>query len=118
MTDCKAIDWCKPLSTISDKDIAFGANALDFMPTMQEIPDEFKRFNGTSWNKFQVEWFFNGLKSVSFNSKEGVDGAAAFRQLRAIQGSFAPKHEHKEAAIAYLCSLWFDKIKANGKTYK
>jgi len=25
-------------------------------------------------------------------------------------GSFEPQHEHKEAAVAYLMSLWFEKF--------
>lgn len=118
MTDCKANDWCKPVP-VSDVTVAFPANALEFMPTMQEIPDAFKRWPGTEWNKFQSDWFFGGLgEDVQFFAKDGVDGEMAFRQLSAIQHSFASKHEHKEAAIAYLCSLWFDKIVSKGKTYK
>jgi hypothetical protein len=42
--------------------------------------------------------------------KEGVDGNLAFRHLSAIQRSFTPKHEHKEAAVAYLASLWFEDV--------
>jgi hypothetical protein len=36
-----------------------------------------------------------------------VDGELAIRHLQVIQASFEPKHEHKEAAVAYLASLWF-----------
>lgn len=43
--------------------------------------------------------------------KDGIDGDTAVRHLRAIQGSFAPKHEHKMEAVAYLASRWFTKVK-------
>lgn len=34
----------------------------------------------------------------------------AFRHLAACQGSFEPKHEHKQAAVAWLASLWFGEV--------
>ena len=106
-------DWTKP-TEVSDLDIAFGANALDYMPPRQECEDALKALGkrGQEWRDFQREWFFHGLPGeTEFEPKDGIDPKAAFRHLRVIQGSFAPKHEHKEAAVAYLASLWLKKVK-------
>jgi len=32
---------------------------------------------------------------------------ASTRHLQTIQGSFEPKHEHKQDCVAYFMSLWF-----------
>ena len=46
---------------LSDLDVAFPAHALDWMPPMAEIPVEFKRWRGTTWNKIVDQWFFAGF---------------------------------------------------------
>lgn len=76
------------------------------LPKYSEIPDEFKR-GGSPWCRWQQELFFNGLKEFP-TPKEGIDRDAAIRHLAAINRSFEPKHEHKEAGVAYLASLWFE----------
>lgn len=96
---------------VEDVDIAFGARALDWMPPYEEIPEEFKGFGHNEWCKIARRWFYEGLsKDTKVYPKDGVDLQKAFRVLQATQGSFAPKHEHKEAAVAYMMSEWFDKI--------
>jgi hypothetical protein len=47
---------------------------------------------------------------VKFYPREGVDPEKAFRAIKATLGSFAPKHQHKEAAVAYMLSCWFAKV--------
>jgi len=97
---------------VSDVDVAFGARALEWMPPMEDIPEEFKEFPGrTEWHQIVSAWFFDGLsENVKFYPKDGVDAEKAFKVMRATLGSFAPKHEHKEAAVAYMLSEWFDKV--------
>jgi hypothetical protein len=98
--------WSHP-QPVSDLDLAFGgAGGLlsDLMPPYSSIPAEFKR-DSNPWVKWQMEWFFRGLLSFP-EAKEGIDQQAALRHLSCIQRSFAPKHEHKQAAVAYLASLW------------
>lgn len=81
------------------------------MPTMEEIPLEFKQFNGTPWNKWQNKWFFFGLAKKDIpEPKDGIDLKTAMSHLAAIQDLYAPKHEHKEAAVAYLANLWFKEL--------
>ncbi len=82
-------------------------SAMTLMPLYKDIPDEFK--NGRNiWVKWQQDWFFNGLKEMP-TPKEGIDVKVAMKHLNSIQRSFEPKHEHKEAGVAYLASLWFEK---------
>ena len=80
------------------------------MPNINSIPDEFSDFNSTNkWVKWQTDWFYIGLKKYP-TPKEGIDLDMAMRHLAAIQRSFEPKHEHKQAAVAYLASQWFEEV--------
>ena len=92
------------------EDFAFPARIIDLMPKMSDIPKEFTRVNGTPWNKIASDFFFFGAKRVQWNAKRGIDKDAAIRHIRSILWSFEPSHGHKEAACAYLMSLWFDSI--------
>lgn len=91
--------------------IAFPGTVADLMPAYADIPEDFRlnRGDARAWIKFQQDWFFHGLPSgTKFLPRDGIDLAEALRHLKAIQRSWEPKHEHKEAAVAYLASLWFE----------
>ena len=107
-------DWTKP-TEVDDVTLAFPANALELMPPRDECEAALADLSAKErkkWIDFQRTWFFNGLpKDVKFTLRDGIDGDKALRHLGMIQGSFAPKHEHKEAAVAYLASLWFKDVK-------
>lgn len=90
---------------IDDVDVAFPAKVSHLMPKFEEIPANYP--NKSKWLQFQSDWFYTGIKGKDLKVKEGIDKRDAIRHLQAIQGSFEPKHEHKEAAVAYLASLWF-----------
>lgn len=90
---------------VTDADLAFGGKAMEILPKWGDIPEEFKR-DRNPWVQWQRQWFFRGLEKRP-TPKEGIDGALAMKNLACVQGSFAPKHEHKEAGVAYLASLWF-----------
>lgn len=107
--------WSAP-KYVSDKDLAIGSNVQALVPKYHEIPDEFKR-NSNIWVKFQQDWFFNGIENAQFVMKAGIPKDDALRHLRMINRSFDLKHEHKEASVAYLASLWFEKIITDGRTY-
>lgn len=103
-----------PIPEVTDLDLAFPAGALEWMPEWDDIPEEFRddwsSFNG-GWCHIASHWFYNGLPAtVEFYPKEGVDAAKAVRACQATLGSYAPKHEHKIAAVGYMLSQWFDKI--------
>lgn len=86
-------------------DQALPKHTVDCMPAYTIIPEEFKR-QSNPWVRWQNEWFFDGLKAAP-EPLDGIDGKAAMRHLRYIQTSFDTRHEHKEAAVAYLASKWF-----------
>jgi len=103
-------DWSKPHKVSSDE-LAFGPRSLSkMMPDRVDIPDEFHVNNNNEWCMWQSKWFFRGLdESERPTAKKGIDGDVAMNHLSAIQASWAPKHEHKQEAVAYLASLWFKK---------
>ena len=90
---------------IDGADVAFGGQAMNILPPYHAIPDEFKRANNP-WVKWSGDWFVKGLDRYPV-AKDGIDLILAMRNLSAVQRSFEPKHEHKEAGVAYLASLWF-----------
>lgn len=94
---------------VTDVDLAFPANVMHLMPKMEEIPVEFKK-GKTKWNEFFSGMFYTGKLKFQVIPKEGINGSEASRHILCIMRSFEPKHEHKEAACAYLFSLWFEEI--------
>ena len=110
----KTQDWAKP-HEFDDVEVVFPANALDHMPSYEECKEglnELDEKTRQKWMNFQNEWFFYGLsEKTKIYVKEGIDGEQALRHLKVIQCTFACKHEHKEAAVAYLASQWFENVK-------
>ena len=99
-----------PPPKISDIDLVFPARALEWLPPWDAIPAEFKS-RSNPWTQKVSEWFFRGADKewiARLAPKAGVDGNDAIRVVRACLGSYAPKHEHKEAGVAFLLALWFD----------
>jgi len=100
-----------PVKEASDVDMVFPAKLAGFIPSMDEIPAEFKGFNlNNKWLRTQADWFFNGITIVNIVPKPDVDVQKAMRHLAVIQRSFEPSHEHKEAAVAFLMSEWFEEF--------
>jgi hypothetical protein len=88
---------------------AIGIGEL-LIPPFCIIPKEFFHGN-TKWNEFQRRWFFKGLSvGTRFVCKPGIDEKAALGHLSSIQRSWAPAYEHKEAAVAWLASQWFEDV--------
>lgn len=103
----------KPVA-ISDASLAFPAKALDWMPAWEDIPEEFQT-RASPWCDLPNTWFTFGLSSrfafqPAMVDGELIDAPMAYRQLQATMGSFAPKHEHKIATVAYLASLWMESV--------
>lgn len=94
---------------ITDLELAFPADVMKLMPTWEEIPVEFKH-DGTKWNRLFSDWFYAGVKDLHFVPKPGIETKLALRHIMAIMGSFQPQHQHKEAAVAYLLSQWFEDV--------
>jgi len=73
---------------------------------MEDIPRDFP--GKRHWVDVQQRWFFAGLDARELRAKPGIDKRKALTHLSACQQSFEPRHEHKEAGVAYLMSLWFE----------
>lgn len=111
--------WSKP-KEVDDVTLAFPARVCGtLLPLMGEIPEQFHRHNGTRWNELASKWFMFGLPRESeLYCRDGVDGNKALRHLGACLGSFEPAHEHKEAGVAYLMSLFFVRVEIKGEVYE
>lgn len=91
---------------IDDALVAFPGDVDHLIPPRENIPEEFK--DGSSpWCEWQRQWFYEGLKTWP-ETKPGFDYAEVRRHLTALQNTFSTKHEHKEAMVAYLASLWLE----------
>jgi len=97
---------------ISAAQRAFPADVGDLIPSADDIPDAFTQFHGTEWNEIVSQWFYRGLaEKTQMIPTVGIDPEKALVHLKTIMGSYGIKHEYKEAAIAYLMSVWFEKVK-------
>lgn len=103
-----------PDATLTKLHEAFPADVVSLMPPQSEIPDEFRR-RSNRWHKLFSDWFYFGLSDLKLTPKEGIDHDQALRHIRCIMGSFQLKHEHKEAACAYLFDSWFSDVKYTRK---
>lgn len=92
---------------VSDVLMAFPATVVkEYMIPRENIPRDYpdKKF----FTDLQSRWFHSGLERRELpKPKDGIDPVLALRHLQAIQGSFEPKHEHKQECVAYFLSLWF-----------
>lgn len=87
---------------------AFGAQGLDY-PSRENIPAQF--YNGnTPYNRAFSTLFFQGgsLDQFGLSFKAGIDHTQAMTAIRALMCSWAPKHEIKEATVAWALSEWCD----------
>jgi hypothetical protein len=104
----------KPVE-LTDVQKVFPADALNYMPEEDEIPREYWDHSGEAteesqpWIEFAVSYCVGMIqhKDIFLGTKQGIDPKTAFGQIRAIAGSYAPSHHHKEAAVAWLLSRWF-----------
>lgn len=101
-----------PIKVVDDVTLAFPANVVrsGLLPAMEIIPEEFKRNRPNEWATLFSQLFYTGGvagKDLYLYPKAGVDHRAAWRQVRACMGSYEPKHEHKEAGVAFMLSEWF-----------
>lgn len=90
------------LRSFSAADAAFGADLRDY-PPRDQIPEKYWR-GGTPANKAVSTLFFQGgkLADHGFKLKPGINSGVFHTALRSLLCSFAPQHEHKEAACAWL----------------
>lgn len=90
----------REMPAVSDADIAFGGYPEEwFLSVMEdnkkeEIPEKYvSRFSTL---------FFSGGRITYRNDISEEEKIKALRLLKAIMGSFKPKHEHKEIVCAHI----------------
>jgi len=93
---------------IDTAEIVFGTTK--FLPKYDDVPDEYKH-GRTKWNNLFNDMFFSGIESLEMEPKEGVDADKAWSVIQAHMRSWEPKHEHKEAGVAYMMSMLFSDAK-------
>jgi len=96
---------------VSDVELVFPASVVDrgLFPKEEDVPEAFfDREN--PWAMFARRWFNEGCSTDSLIPKFGIDKGQAIRHLKVCMGSFAPRHEHKIAGVAYLLSQWFEPL--------
>lgn len=92
---------------------AFPADALDYMPAMEDIPEPWNDLrHNRSWPcELTSDIIFRGLDDIQLiphdKSWGQEDVNRAFTHVVTIARSFAPKHEHKEASMRFLLDRWF-----------
>jgi len=91
-------------------DATFGAG-LKTYPPMAMIPAEFQTWSG-KYQDIVSSLFFKGgrLEDHNIKLRTGIDHKAAMTAIRAWMGSFAPKHEHKTATVAWALSEWTEPL--------
>lgn len=94
---------------IDNAEMVFPVGVDHLMPDEADIPEDIKR-GRSKWCQVVSDWFFCGLRNVKWQPKEGIDQTKALRHIGTILGSWEPKHEVKEAAVAYLLSQWFEDV--------
>ena len=96
-----------PVPDLDAASVAFGN--IKHMPRYADLPEVFKDYDKHPACRFVSTWFFRGVSKSDFPpTREGVDKDKAIRALKAIIGSFEPKHEHKIAGAGFLANEWFD----------
>jgi hypothetical protein len=88
-------------------DAAFGAKIEDY-PAYDIVPRVDPRFE-----RVVSSLFFSGgkLEDHGLKLKAGVHRARAMAAIRSWMCSFAPKHEHKTAVVAWALSEWCEDTK-------
>jgi hypothetical protein len=97
---------------LDDADVVFGG-AL-YMPRMEDLPEEYRCERADACRVAEHLFFKGGrLSDYGYLCREDVDFGDALRAIKAVLGSFQPKHEHKIATVGWMIDKWF--ARAAGK---
>lgn len=112
---------------VSDALMAFPASVVHLMPPTNELAGMYAELQHDPWAQLFFSMFSKGIdgEHTFLMPKEidgeKIDGETAWRHLRALCGSFEPKHQHKEAAFIFLCQQWWEWglwMDGEGQTYQ
>ena len=97
--------WRTP-RPVSDVDFAFPATVIGrYIPDWGQLPKPFQQFT-SGYEKLAYHACFHSVELRPEALIERIEADMASRQLSAVARSFEPRHEHKQAALAFLLSLW------------
>jgi hypothetical protein len=102
------------IPNVDEPGVVFGD--ITHMPKFDTLPEEFRR-ERSLYCAAVSHWFYGGAKrdgdtliidGKRFKAKPGVDATKALKAIKAVLGSWEPKHEHKIAACGFMLSEWFE----------
>lgn len=95
-----------PEQIASITDIEYALGTTKFLPSVDDIPREFKSQYGNVFTKI-AESLFSGSKppDVDLTMHDGFDQELVSRCVLAHLRSWAPKHQHKIAGVGFMISL-------------
>jgi hypothetical protein len=105
----KVGDWQFPAFDMPS--VVFGASAKDY-PAYEQIPEQFHCGRRTVFNKAFSGLFYSGgkLEDYGIRIKPEMCRGSVISAIRALMSSWSPKHEVKEATVAWALSEWCEAI--------
>jgi len=105
-----AATYAQPVA-VSRIQQVFPANLGDLLPPLDLIPEVFQKRRAGHVSAYASAMALGRIdESLALIKRDDVDPEVAWTHLSTIAGSFEPRHEHKEAALAWLLSLWFREV--------
>lgn len=98
-----------PVPDFKDVDVAFGAREGAYL-TREELGDWYSMNLRTPYHEAVSGLFFKGGKLADYGLtiKKDLDAAKVMGAIRALLGSWAPKHEIKHCTVAVALANWCD----------
>src|SRR3990167_761866 len=102
MSETMAVEF--PVPEFDDLTVAFGASNSDYL-TCEQMGDDFYG-DRNKFTDVAKKLFFNGgrLEDYGLTLKPEIDKTKAMRAVRALLGSWAPKHEIKIGTVGFALS--------------
>jgi len=91
---------------VNDATLVFPAGIPNLLPPAKELPLEFVDESYNLWKEIASSFIYGTELKQDLRILPSLDSKTAQRHIQSIVGSFEPKHEYKEAAVAFLLSKW------------
>ena len=103
MSKQQANEWAKP-KEVSLCDMLFTGDVIGtLLPKKEDIPKEFYDHHN-KWTRIASSFFFKGGQLPP--TRDCISRRIAVNHIQTVLASFQPQHEHKEAGVGYLLSMW------------
>lgn len=105
--------WAPADRPVAAIDLAFSLPTWrEVLPPYDRLPVEYKRGEARGC-KFVTSWFYHGVSNIKMEPKPGVTEEQLGRVcqvVKAIIGSFEPKHEHKIGGLGFIIDSYVDEL--------